>query len=637
VLDYPVILKSVIAVLQKGGFDEYLANVDVIIPFPLDLKGMETTFVEVLEEKTRVFAPESRTQAFLAKSPSSCHNLSAFKQSIQAYLAKVPAGTPAKYSESDKSFNLRACLTVDRTISEFFHWLSEAGVNIGDAALVSPNYDSYAGPLYRFCQKHDIALNLSNGLLASEFAFFAEDLAHIESLSLAEAQSYFRNRVCTHESYESLRTQALGFIHSYLAAQKAFESVVVSPTHGLDLLRQHLLSVRLPMSAIGLDRQGLFFGRPQDLIGCQIGHLGIVGLQDHNYPAKIVPDPILTDSERAALNERLESGAHHHELRLANPTELQKDLLEKISLSAEHSLFLAFESHDLGSGGRSLPSSFLNRVLSAFGLEMSAEALYEAAGKIPESFFAHSAANNLMVSYDEHLASAGQVGPTFTKWAEVLSRRQSFSRNQEDGVTLSGAQDKALTGEYSASKIADFFKCPYLFYLKTIAGVKEIETQARAELQWLDHMNRGTFIHAVFEGWVEAYLKNEPSAKAWARFLNDEAPKLLESLLVTAGSDFEAEKQGVPQIIIDAEIADMRELCLEFIKRELQEVEVTGFYPIRAEQKFDKLTYVFTPAGARKEVSITFKGIVDRIDTDGKGTYRVVDWQKSLQRFGELI
>ena len=645
VRDYPLILRDVIDLLQKGSFDEYLANVDIVAPFPLDLRGMETTFLEVLQEKARIFSPENRTQAFLVATPASCPNLSAFKNSLQAYLSKVPLKNAAKYSDADASLKVRACLTAEETLSEIFHWLSERGAHIGEAALVTPDYDRYAGPAYRFCQKYGIGLNLSHGLLASEFAFFAEDMAVLESSFtvrkrkgsarefLHEAQNHFRRRLCIHEAYEPFRTQSLGFIHNYLTAQKAFQNVTVSESHAWDLLREHLFSVRIPLSALDLDRQGIFFGRPQDLIGCQVAHLGIVGLQDHNYPPKVVPDPILTDNERTALNERIEHGAFHHELRLANPTELQKDLLEKLSLSVERSLFLAFESHDLGSGVRSLPSSFLNRVLSAFGFEMSTEALYDVAGKIPETFFPRTSPINLLVDYDEHLASLGQVGQRFEKWSDLLERRRSRERNPEDGVTLSGEKAQILETQYSPTRIADFFTCPYRFYLKKMVGVKEIETQPREELRWLDQMSRGTFIHSIFEGWVQVFLKGERSAKAWIRFLKEDAAELLEPLLIEASADFEIDKEGVPQIVIDTEIAEFREIALEFIRREIDYTSKTGFYPVGAEVDFKNLTYSWKPSGTREAISLSFKGTIDRLDTDGMGAYRVVDYKSGKNYF----
>lgn len=648
VRDYPLILKDVIDLLQKGNYDEHLSNVDIVAPFPLDLRGMETTFLEVLQEKAKYFSPKNSTQAFLVETPPASQNLKAFKKSIQAYLTRVPLENGAKHSPPDTSLKVQACLTVEESLSEFFCWLSERGGNIGEAALVTPDYDSYAGAIYRFCQKHGIRLNLSNGLLASEFAFFAEDMAALEiSLMLhkrkgtareflTDAQNYFRRRRCPgefEEAYETFQTQALSFIHNYLTAQKEFPAVTVSESHSWDLLREHLLSVRIPLSALELDRQGLFFGRPQDIIGCQVAHLGIVGLQDHNYPPKVVPDPILTDDERSALNERIEQGALHHELRLANPTELQKDLLEKISLSVERSLFLAFESHDLSSGGRSLPSSFLNRVLSAFGLEMSAEALYDVAGKIPESFFPRTSTTNLLVGYDEHLASLGQVGQRFSGWSALLGRRRSRERSQEDGATLPKAHAPLLQAEYSPSTIADFFSCPYRFYLKKVAGVKEIDTQRHDELQWLDRLERGKFIHSVFEHWVKTFLEGEQSAPAWARFLRETAGGLIETVLLKASAQFEAKKKGIPQVVIDAELAEIREIALEFIQREIKDVEATGFYPIRAEEEFKNLAYSWTPAGSKDPISLIFKGFIDRIDTDGKGAYRVVDYKTGSNPF----
>ncbi|MGK5084355.1 PD-(D/E)XK nuclease family protein [Bdellovibrionota bacterium FG-1] len=650
VSDYPVLLQHVVLELQKGRYDSLIANSDLILPFKLDLKGAETSLFEVLAEHAHIFAPESAVDGFRSETGVDSKSLEKFKTSLASFLDHEPMVATSERQPLDSSLVLRASLTRDEALSRVFDWMLSQGGDIGTTALVTLNYDDYAGGVYRFCQAQGIPLNLSQGLLASEFAFFAEDLAALERLHQTElrtgqsaafterARTYFKNRQCTHTTpnlptiYDAFRSQALSFLQSYQDAQKAFPGVELSPSHAWDRLRSELLEARLSLHSLELDRHGLFFGRPEDLIGCQVSHLAVLGLQDHHYPPKVTPDPILTDTERQALNERIEHLKFGHELRLSTPREIQKDLLEKICLGVRNSLYLGFESHDLESGALSLPSSFLNRVLGAFGYPQKAESIYELSG-LSETFFSADLAGNPFLSHDAWLTSHDQVGDRFARWTQILSRRSDRRHNTEDGVSAPALAAKLVGRDLSASAIADFFTCPYKFYLRKVAGVAALETDTRSGLQWLDAMERGELIHEVFEKLARVFMAEEPTSARWLNFMKKEAPGILESIISAAAQAFDTNRAGVPAAIIEQELSEIRELASEFIAREIIQVEETGFYPIKVEEPFKELLFSWPdPKNAGQTLTLKFNGAVDRLDTNGKGLYRVLDYKTGKNR-----
>ena len=636
--DYSVQLTELIDALHAKKFDAFLKNVDLIIPFTLDLKGKETSFLEVLEERVTTYKTKSAAESYRVATVGAAQSLEQFKDGLSAFIDRKPivghtqAATPG--AVLDESLVVKASLRRDEALADVFDWMLKHQATVSTTAIVSPDYDGYAFELYRFCEKNQLALNLSRGLLACHFRFFAEDMAQIERLNaeavdaetsidfIKLAQQYFRSRKCDQVGYDSFKGQALSFVQSYLKASETFSQVTLATEHGFGRLRECLLQIRLSPSDLELDKKGLFFGRPEDLIGCETEHLVILGLQDHNYPPKIVPDAILTDLEREAINETLELGKYTHKLSLTEPKESQKDLLEKISLGVTKALYLGFESHDLESGALSLPSSFFNRVIATFGYPQEAKSIYLLGG-LPTEFISDS--QSIFLKADKQLASAGMTAETFSKFEQTLKQRRSREVNDEDGVSVKGCADKILAKDISASAVAEFFTCPYRFYLSRVLKITELDKLTKSNLSWLNALQRGEFIHAVFEGLTLKFLESPPSFKRWKEFLSDEASKLVEPLIAKVSLEYEESRKGISSVIVESELAEIRELVLEFIQREMQLTETTGFYPIKVEAEFKALSY--------KGLEVKFHGIVDRLDQNDAGFFRVIDYKTGKNRF----
>lgn len=640
VFDYPLLLTQLIEKIQKQEYRTILGKIDIIIPFDLELRGMETTFLEVLEGNAKIYRPLEKARSYLSETDPKSTSLCDFKNALSAFLDRKPFVTQVRSCTLDESLRLQAALTPEESLAEVFQWMTERGSGIDTTAIVTPNYDSYAGALYRLCKKHGIPLNLSGGISANEFGFFAEDLECLDELEatckhggkkdlIASVNNFFKRRKCDDPCYDAFRGQILAFIQRYSEAKEKTTAKQIEITHFPKLLRETILESRLGLSALDLDRQGIYFGVPEDLLGVKTTHLAIVGLQDHYYPPKVVPDPILTDAERGDLNDAIESGAFLHTLSTSAPRKKEKDCLEKISLGVRSSLYLGLESHDLSTGELSLPSSFFNRVLSAFGFEQKASDIRDLC-RTREDFLPKSG-KSMFFDYDLYLAANGSIGPRSNVFQKGDKRIKNRVLNDEDRVLLPDGVPDLLQAQYSASGLSDFFTCPYLFYLKKIEKLPEPPETDGRELEWLDPMSYGKFLHTVFYEIATAFLKEGKTEKSWIEFLRNKARGLVVPVIEKAEAEYADIKVGVPEIIIAKERDEIRGATLAFIEAEKKQVGQTGFFPVKAEEEFNNLLYEIKDG--KTAIALNFNGIVDRLDKSENGAFRVVDYKTGKNRY----
>ncbi len=635
VVDYPATLQSVTAGLRSKTFDVALANVDIVLPLPIDARGAEVELMNQLKRVCRVF--ESKDQAAASKNEAS-PNIAALRRlqiALNADLARQPHLLQHSRIPLDASLRVKASLLRSHAIADAFHWLERGTLNdAAEIAFVAPDYDAYAGPMFHFCRDRGIPFAPTRGIKASECAFFAKMMAAFtaafDKQTRAGRVGNLFDSVRTHfeesddgePAFEAFRSFGLTTIDAYERAMVRF-NIQTESSQARDSLRAQLLSFRISPRDLGLGVDGIFFGHPDDAIGLGCDRLVALGLQDHCYPPRIVGDGILSDDERTSFG-----------LPARTVAAARQNVLERLCVGVRSGLYLGFESHDLGDGSLTLPSPFLNRVLAALGHDVDGLTLYSMSG-LPEEFApcpiqSPEIVANHFFSLDEHLAASALAPTISTRWAAELATRRSPTVGSEDRTMLVPA--KGDPSSISASGLATYFSCPYKFYLSSVARIPKIERLDREVLAWLDPMQRGTFLHAIFEKLTLAYLDGgEPGAKRWATFLKDQARELLGPIITAAGQDYAASALRLPATIVAAELEMIRETGAEFISREINKVKETGFYPLKAEAAFKDLKYSWDDEGQPR--SVCFHGIVDRLDTNGTGLYRVLDYKTGGNHF----
>jgi hypothetical protein len=151
-------------------------------------------------------------------------------------------------------------------------------------------------------------------------------------------------------------------------------------------------------------------------------------------------------------------------------------------------------------------------------------------------------------------------------------------------------------------------------------------------MEWLDPTGWGSFIHNIFEGLTRPALEDGPSLMNWKTYLNSHASSLIDDVIesVSYQEQFNKAKDGVPLLLIDKAIKEAKIIAENFIARELKYLDATGSYPIKIEEKFEgiKMSWHFND----QNYQLSFKGRIDRLDTNGKGKYWVLDYKTGKNR-----
>jgi RecB family exonuclease len=368
----------------------------------------------------------------------------------------------------------------------------------------------------------------------------------------------------------------------------------------------------------------------------------IPGLEEGRFPARLRQDPLLLDAERQQIGRppRLPLKS----LR----AEEEKLLFDMAMRSAEKRLVLLTSRLDESSDRERIPSQFFLRCAAAArGASLSLNELN------PENV-----PGLRSVSLDDPGPGKGQAAvdkgeirlgliaedPACARAAlseiaqaepSLLTRPMAYDRarcvrelTEFDGRITDPAlwpfvEQKLLgsTTQLSASRIEEYAKCPYLFYLRRVQELKKWDEEERME--GMDPLLRGQIVHGV----LELFLK-EFSGERFAATPRD---FLEESLLSCARSMLE---QGRPAAIPDLlwEIERDRLLAtltawLEFEK----ERSHPNWLPLHFERAFGTFGAEAGSAPYRIEgqgAAAEFRGRIDRIDIspDGLGA-RVIDYK----------
>lgn len=364
----------------------------------------------------------------------------------------------------------------------------------------------------------------------------------------------------------------------------------------------------------------------------------IPGLEEGRFPARLRQDPLLLDAERASM------GALPVKSKRA---EEEKLLFDMAARSAEKRLVLMTSRLDEGSDRERIPSQFFLRVASAVrGGAVTIRDL--ARGTVPG--FRSVSLDNPAPAQNEIPVDEGEI-----RLRMVIAERKSaktarrtlaeleparFSRPLEydgarwehrltsfDGritdptlVRWTAQRLGASAAQVSASRLEEYIKCPYFFFLKRVMELGAWEEQGKIEA--MDPLDRGLAIHAILETFLRASgeaVFQISREKLW-RELENLARRILDS----------ARPAGLPDLLWEIErdaLVHMLKGWLEFEKgRADDEMRV-----VRLEQVFgefapeEKFPALRVRAGRH---TFDFRGRIDRVDfSRDRKRARVVDYK----------
>ncbi len=365
----------------------------------------------------------------------------------------------------------------------------------------------------------------------------------------------------------------------------------------------------------------------------------IPGLEEGRFPAKLRQDPLLLDSERRRIGRLPIKSKRMEEERL---------LFDMAARSAEKRLVLMTSRLDESSDRERIPSQFFLRAAAA--IRKSVVTVRDLAeGNIPgfrsvsldnpapigdEAAVDEGEIRLRLIAADrdtaypalralEHLEPLRLTRPLAydqARWAHRLTSYDGFLTDPK--LTAWAARTLgASAGQVSASRLEEYAKCPYYFYLKR--GMALAAWEEPAPLEGMDPLERGLAVHSILEN----FLKNNCGEK----FQAASEAELRRSLASLANDALEkARPAGIPDLLWEIE----RDAFLALLDRWLvleKSRAAEGMLPTGLEQAFGEIKPgerhpAFCLQAGRH--AFDFRGRIDRIDVsrDGKQA-RVIDYK----------
>lgn len=368
----------------------------------------------------------------------------------------------------------------------------------------------------------------------------------------------------------------------------------------------------------------------------------VPGLDEGRFPARLRQDPLLLDIER----ERI-SSAGKVPLK-SRRAEEEKLLFDMAARSATRRLVLMTSRLDEASDRERIPSRFFLQAAGTLsGQDLALRDL--AQGSIP-GFRSVSLENPSpgqdevavdegeirlrLITADRHsshaaLESLAAIQPQLLKGPIAYDRARWMRRLTEfDGcfrdaqiINWIAATAGPCAGPVSASRLEDYARCPYRFYLKRVVRLEQWQEQESA--RQMDPLERGQTIHSVLEN----FFRNIP-AGTFASCSLEDLWMILQQQAFEALE--EARPAGIADLLWDIEreqLLGMLHSWLKFEKARARE----GYSPAYYERIFGDFGDEQKGAPLRIAAgrdTIDLRGRIDRIDLtrDGQGA-RVIDYK----------
>ena len=365
----------------------------------------------------------------------------------------------------------------------------------------------------------------------------------------------------------------------------------------------------------------------------------IPGLDEGRFPAKMRQDPLLLDSERLQMGNLPIKSKRMDE---------EKLLFDMAARAAEKRLVLMTSRLEEGSDRERIPSQFFLRAAAAVrGSTVSMRDLTQ--GTVPgfRSVSLDAPAPmqgevpvdegeirlRLMTAERESarmaLAALAEMEPLRLNRPLAYDRARWINRLTEfDGrisdpplLQWTAQHFGASAGPVSASRLEEYAKCPYFFFLKRVMNLESWEEQGRGA--GLDPLDRGLVIHSI----IEKFLKNL-GGEIFQTAPEERLRRLLESQARDALE--KSRPAATPDLLWEIERETLMAMLMSWLAFEKERAQ-DGMRASRLEQAFGEFTPEEKHPAFRLKAgkhTFDFRGRIDRIDVsrDGKRA-RVIDYK----------
>ncbi len=426
------------------------------------------------------------------------------------------------------------------------------------------------------------------------------------------------------------------------AAVHAGISPVVPQARLVSALTESFSDLRIPEGRFLKTGVNLF--SPGAARGLRFPLVIVPGLEEGSFPARLRQDPLLLDDERS----RIASGRLPLK---AQRGEEEKLLFDMAARSAERRLVLMTSRLDEGSDRERIPSEFFLRAASsARGEAVNLRDLRE--GVIP-GFRSVSLDNPApagdLIPIDEaeirlRLLTARSVpsrailsvlsreepgllrGPAAyddARWQRALTQFDG-NLSSPDLIRAVAARIGPAAGDVSASRLEEYAKCPYLFYLKRIIGLERWEEEEVPER--MNPLDRGRAIHAILERFLGEY-SGDKFAGAPMDVMRRSLGALARAMLE------EVRPAGMPDLLWEIERDALESVLRTWLEFERERAE-GGLLPASVERTFGKFPAADGAEALRLQAGrhiFVFRGRIDRIDLSRDSLRaRLIDYKTGI-------
>ena len=228
------------------------------------------------------------------------------------------------------------------------------------------------------------------------------------------------------------------------------------------------------------------------------------------------------------------------------------------------------------------------------------------------------AENNVLNSFEWDLAvnplpeALSSIFPRIEAGRQARRLRKQEEFNAYNGqVHWAGAPDQA-TAPSSVTKFEKLARSPYLYWIENVLEIGR-EPEPDEATVWLNALEKGTLLHAVFQAYYESILTEgaQPNRK------RDEA-----ALIAYAHKEIERLAESNPPVLAIAKevfVAEVEQTCRIFLS--MEEEYLGADHPVV--QEADIAGELALPDGT----ALALRGKVDRIDQTPEGTYCIYDYK----------
>lgn len=350
----------------------------------------------------------------------------------------------------------------------------------------------------------------------------------------------------------------------------------------------------------------------------------IAGLLEKQFPIQIKEDPLFSDRERRALNEKGEV------LKERLPRQAFERYLFYLAITrAREHLILSYPRFNL-EGKEALPSFYIEEVRTLFEDELFGKkqpmtdvlpkwediATYEEAERLVIQTI-WSIPNGKRSEREDHVAFALYNHLVIRAGFAALNHR--LFEPVEGVITDERVKSRFApeTGVWSPTYLEEYAECPYRFFSHRLLGLE-------SQTEGIDIKRRGTILHEVLERFFK-WKRDENKAGRRVNF--DQAQGFCMERFRELWD--EGPLTGDRYYRIELERKKMQGMIVQILKTELVEERppVAGLIPTYFEYEFQNLIL----KGETRE--IVLRGKIDRIDVDPEGTYALVIDYKTGKQF----